>query len=198
MPAFQVVPAGGSAVDQCDARGPHLLVFGPDDSADGLKSLAPMIFTGSPVVSDYGQFGSLVFDSVARLSMAGAPAKTLASHRCSDTAVHRIWATALQILARREPSERFFFFTGQRGQFISRLRGLRAHASPTELADFEITDADLEPISGDNSVPPRCAIVNSFVVAFPGRRAHHSHGQDAIPIWTSPVATSHILVAPHS
>ena len=95
MPAFQVVPAGGSAVDQCDARGPHLLVFGPDDSADGLKSLAPMIFTGSPVVSDYGQFGSLVFDSLARLSMAGAPTKTLASHRCSDTAMHRIWATAL-------------------------------------------------------------------------------------------------------
>ena len=77
MPAFQV-QAGGTAVEQCDARGPHSLVFGPNDRSDGLQFLAPLVFTGggaAPVTGGLGQFASLLLDSVARLSQAGAPNK---------------------------------------------------------------------------------------------------------------------------
>ena len=162
MPAFQV-QAGGTAVEQCDARGPHSLVFGPNDRSDGLQSLAPIVFTGggsAPVTGGLGQFASLLLDSVERLSQAGAPTKSIATHRCSDVALDRLWGTVLQILSQKDASYQYFFFTGQRGEFVSRLRGLRASASPTQLARFEISDADLELISADTTtVPGRFAVV---------------------------------------
>ena len=155
MPAFEAAGAG-SAVDVRDARGDHPLVFGQDDRGDGLQALAPSVFTGGgavPVRGDLGQFASLLLDSLARLSRAGAPTKSLATHRCSDVALDRLWSTALQILDVKPAPEKFFFFTGQRGEFIGRLRDLRASATPAQLARFEISDADLESISCDVNNP---------------------------------------------
>ena len=160
MPAFEAAGAGNAIATRA-ARGDHPLVFGQDDRGDGLLSLSPSVFTGGgavPVRADLGQFASLLLDSVARLSRAGAPTKTLATHRCSDVALDRLWSTALQILDGKPPPEKFFFFTGQRGEFIGRLRNLRASATPAQLARFEISDADLEPISCDVNDPNTCAI----------------------------------------
>ena len=74
MPAFQVY--AGTATEQRDARGPHDLVFGPDEEADQLNTLAPGIFAGGgghPVMCAYGQFASLLLTSAVRLTDAGAP-----------------------------------------------------------------------------------------------------------------------------
>ena len=111
MPAFEAAGAGNAIATRA-ARGDHPLVFGQDDRGDGLLSLSPSVFTGGgavPVRADLGQFASLLLDSVARLSRAGAPTKTLATHRCSDVALDRLWSTALQILDGKPPPEKFFF-----------------------------------------------------------------------------------------
>ena len=72
-----------------DARGTHTLLLGADDKGIELHTLAPNVFIGgggAPVLVTYGQFASLLLDSVARLPEVGGPAsgKRLGTHRCSD------------------------------------------------------------------------------------------------------------------
>ena len=58
----------GTVPEQRDARGAHPLLFGSDDDADKLQALAPGVFTGGgslAVQSAYGQFASLLLDSIA-------------------------------------------------------------------------------------------------------------------------------------
>ena len=75
------------------------------------------------------------------------------------------------MLSLEPPAAQHLLFYGQRGEFVSRLRGLRARASPAQLALFEISDADLEPISADTTVPSRFAVVFFIDLAHPRSRA---------------------------
>ena len=153
MPSFEVKT--GTVPEQRDARGAHPLLFGSDDDADKLQALAPGVFTGGgsrAVRCDYGQFAALLLDSIARLSTALPPVagKRLGTHKVGDLALHRLWATARGVLARRPTSEQLaFWLQPQRGAFVQALKGLRLHATPAELLAFELTDADLELVSMD-------------------------------------------------
>jgi len=141
----------GTVTGVRDARGAHDLVFGANDRAGDLHSMAPGIFVGggtAPVSCTYGQFASLLLGSVARLSPAGALNKTFATHRCSDAALGRLWSTALEVLVSLSLGDQQIF-DGQRGEFLAQLSHLRTRASAAQLARLEISDSDLEPITTD-------------------------------------------------
>ena len=161
MVAFQAV--AGTAFQVRDGRGPHSLVFGPNDKGDDLQSMAPGVFLGGgahPVTVTYGQFASMLLEPLARLSLAGSLHKSFATHRCSDSSLDRLWSTALEILAGLSlPDQQIF--GGQRGEFLAHLSGLRALATPAQLLRFEITDADLEPVTADST----CALSHRMVYA---------------------------------
>ena len=127
MPAF-VASSAGSAVADRDARGEHSLVFGAAEQGEALHALAPGIFTGgggAPIQSAYGQFVSVILDSVARVPAAGGAAsgKTFGLYRCSDTFIARCWTTVLAVVSRMdEPARLKFWAAAQRDEFLAGLR----------------------------------------------------------------------------
>ena len=159
MVRFQQFGNAG-ADDERDARGTHTLLLGADDKGIELHTLAPNVFIGgggAPVLVTYGQFASLLLDSVARLPEVGGPAsgKRLGTHRCSDTTLARWWSTALAVVSRLDEAQQLELWSAkQRGAFVLALRRLRNRATPAELAAFYLFDADLELISGHATVPP--------------------------------------------
>ena len=149
--------ATGTPVEQRDARGPHNIIIPAADRAEALARMAPQVFTMLPsgeATCDFGQFVSLLFASVARLSEAGAPAKNFGQHRLTIGAAGRLWATILEIISQRSDEELATLRLpsdasagGQRGEFIAALRALRTHASPAQRQRFVLTDVDFEEIS---------------------------------------------------
>ena len=156
--------ATGTPVEQRDARGEHSIIIPAADKAEALSKMAPQVFVLLPsgeAVCDYGQFVSLLFASVARLSPAGAPLKSFGTHRLSIGGVGRLWATILEIISQRSESELATLRLpstarggGQRGEFIAALRALRNFATPLQLSRFELTDADFEDISAGAGYSP--------------------------------------------
>ena len=116
-------------------------------------SLAPGVFVGGgahPVTVTYGQFASMLLEPVARLSLAGSLNKSFATHRCSDSSLGRLWSTALEIrgwpVAGRPAVLRWAAWRVPR----SAERPSRSRYVP-QLLRFEITDADLEPVTADST-----------------------------------------------
>ena len=105
----------------------------------------------------YGQLASLLLGSLARVPETGGPAagKTLGQYRCSDTALHRWWNTALGIVSRMDAPQRLAFWAkSQRGRFVSTLSALRGLATDVELQAFHLVDADMQLISADATASP--------------------------------------------
>ena len=156
--------AGGTPVQQRDARLAHRIVISAADKAAGLAKMAPQVFSqdaAGDATCDIGQMTSLLLASVASLPPAGYPAKTLKHWRIKVEAISRLWTTCLTIVSQRTDDQLAALHLSpngtsrQRGEVIGALHTLRTkHASAAQLAAFEIKETDFERIdAGDQCAP---------------------------------------------
>ena len=88
--------AGGTPVQQRDARLAHRIVIPAADKAAGLAKMAPQVFSldaAGDATCDIGQITSLLLASVASLPPAGYPAKTFKHWRIKVEAISRLRTT---------------------------------------------------------------------------------------------------------
>ena len=156
--------AGGTPVQQRDARLAHRIVIPAADKAAGLANMAPQVFSldaAGNATGDFGQITSLMLATVASLPQAGYPTKAFKHWRIKVEAISRLWTTCLQIVSQRTDDELAALrlppngTSRQRGENIGALRTLRAkYANAAQLASFEIKETDFERIdAGDKCAP---------------------------------------------
>ena len=76
MPSFRAAPSGADADAIIAARGTYELTFAADEDPDILSTQAPLVFihgAGGVVVGAYGQFVSVLLESVLRTPATGGP-----------------------------------------------------------------------------------------------------------------------------
>ena len=160
MPGYE--PHAGSPEVVRDARGDHDLVFGADEEGELLRTLAPGIFSAGggagPITSTYGQFVSIMYEALIIVPSNNGPSadKKFGTHRVRGHALRRWWVNTLAVMNRLGAAcSDGVKQSKQRGELIERLGALRALATPTELANLCLFDADLEPVNGlsDGSLP---------------------------------------------
>ena len=100
--------AGGTPVQQRDARLAHRIVIPAADKAAGLANMAPQVFSldaAGNATCDFGQITSLMLATVASLPQAGYPTKAFKHWRIKVEAISRLWTTCLQIVSQRTDDE---------------------------------------------------------------------------------------------